>query len=70
MEICMECGAMISPYPMHKEKLSICDECAGVSGHNPVDHSRPKIKGKHMIIEKPKEQIEIEKRQRQRMRGF
>lgn len=68
MKICLECGSMISPYPMHKEETGICDDCFGLGSTNPVDHCRPKIKGKHMIIEKSPEQIGVENRRKQR--GF
>ena len=59
MKECLECGAMISPYPMHGKKYGICAECGG---HDEEDHNRPKIKGKHMIIEKTPEQKAQEQR--------
>lgn len=27
METCLHCGAMISPYPMHKNKIGVCADC-------------------------------------------
>lgn len=69
MKVCLSCGSMISPYPMHKEETGICEDCfkdMGIDHKNPVDNNRPKIKGKHMVIEKSPGQIEAEKRSKQR----
>ncbi len=84
MKVCMDCGAMISPYPIHKETLGTCDDCnkdledmferlTGIRpdlGRNEVDHNRPKLKGKHMIVKKSQAQILIEKRQRELGRRY
>lgn len=59
MKECLECGAMISPYPMHGTKYGICADCGG---HDEDDSRRPKISGKHMKIEKSPEQKAQEKR--------
>jgi len=67
MKICLECGEMISPYPMHKTEHGLCSTCAEESGIDvspEIDHNRPKIKGKHMIIQKPQGQIDVEMRER------
>ena len=53
MKICLKCGAMMSPYPMHGTKHGICADCGG---HDEEDTNRPKISGKHMKIEKSPEQ--------------
>jgi hypothetical protein len=66
MKTCLECGAMISPYPMHRDESGLCDECGG---NNPVENNRPKIKGKHMIICKTQEEKDIAMRQRSRFAG-
>ena len=69
MKICMECGAMISPYPTHGTKRGLCSDCGGQDEYDP---NRPKIKGKHMVIEKTPEQKEQEKKNKltARLRGY
>jgi hypothetical protein len=54
---------------MHKDETGICEECAadrGFSVNNPTDNSRPKIRGKHMVIQKSPEQKAVEQRQKSR----
>ncbi|MCK9593598.1 MAG: hypothetical protein M0Q91_16465 [Methanoregula sp.] len=84
MKICSECGEMISPYPIHKEVFGTCDTCTKeleesleritgkpvFLGRNETDNSRPKIKGKHMIIQKSHAQILMEKRKKELGKRF
>jgi hypothetical protein len=88
MKICLHCGAMISPYPMHKTEKGICADCHNetismvasamgvkeIPNHmlakDEVDTGRPKIRGKHMVIQKSQAQILMEKRQRELGRRF
>lgn len=70
MEICMRCGTMISPHPLHKTKSGLCADCMRDLGVNvpddPVnDGPRPKLKGKHMVVQKSQAQLLMEKRQRE-----
>jgi DNA-directed RNA polymerase subunit M/transcription elongation factor TFIIS len=71
MKICMFCGAMISPHPMHKQEKGTCDDCLkdfGISERidpNPVDNGRPKMRGKHMVVQKSQAQIMMEKRKKE-----
>ena len=76
MKICLECGEMISPYPIHKTEHGTCDNCSrewekelglpeGTFGNNPIENSPPKIKGRHMIVKKSQAQILMEQKKRQ-----
>lgn len=62
MKICFMCGAMISPYPMHKMEKGLCEDCGG---EPETDTGRPKMKGKHMVVQKSQAQILMEKRKKE-----
>ena len=75
MKTCLLCGAMISPYPIHKEETGTCSDCLRDLGvrnvsPDPVDDDRPKIKGKHMIVKKSQAQTMMEKRKKELGRRF
>jgi len=67
---------MISPHPMNKQDWGICADCMRENGHGDVpddpvnDGPRPKISGKHMIMQKSQAQILMEKRQKELGRRF
>jgi hypothetical protein len=60
---------------MHKQDWGICADCMRDGGHenvqdDPVDTNRPKIRGKHMMIQKSQAQILMERRKRELGRRF
>jgi len=60
---------MMSPYPIHKDTTGFCADCARDMGINvpddPVNTNRPKIRGKHMVVQKSQAQIMMEKRKKE-----
>jgi len=74
MKICMFCGEMISPHPLHKTEKGICATCTkehtGIDVEDEIDTGRPKMRGKHMVIKKSQAQILMEKRQKELGKKF
>jgi hypothetical protein len=84
MKVCLHCGAMISPHPMHREVPGICADCHNetldmvtsamgmkttpehLKAVDEIDTNRPKLRGKHMMIQKTPAEIAIEKRRNER----
>jgi len=71
MKVCLHCGSMISPHPIHKTESGYCATCARELGFScpddPVtDGGRPRMRGRHMVIKKTPAEIEIERRRKER----